>query len=42
MATWASEFFPGMVKKIFPEGDQSGEISFYPLEIKKQPFSLKL
>ena len=31
--------FAEVVKKVFPEGEgKSGEISFFPLESKKQPF----
>jgi len=33
--------FPGLAKKIFPEGAKSGEISFFPLETKISTFSAK-
>ena len=35
------DFLPGVIKKIFPEGVKSGEISFYPLENKKTTFFAK-
>jgi len=39
---WPAVDFSGVAKKNVPRGAKSGEISSYPLETKKQPFSLKI
>jgi len=33
-----NRIFPGVAKNIFPREGKSGEIAFYPLEIKKTTF----